>query len=851
MQPQVADHEILREIGTGAYGEVWLARSMTGAYRAVKVVWREDFSSDELFVREFEGLLHYEPLARDLGGMVHILHVGRHGGDFPHYYYVMELADDAYTGIHIDPAAYSPRTLQSDRDMYGNRPMPLDYVLEAGCQLARALTGLHTEGLTHGDVKPANVIFINGRLKLADPGLVAGMESRAYAGTEGYIPPEGGGSPRADVYALAKMLYEMATGLDRMSFPTLPDELPEGVDHRRWLGFNAIICRAAEPSVGKQSIVTAQQMAELLETLRDDTPRRRKQRRAAAAAPRRIRRWPWLFFCVAALAGAVGVHFLPQDTPLRLSRALQALRESAPADMPQPAEKKAKQQPTGQGMLYIGSEPAGASVYTEQGDYLDETPYGPVPMEAGKRVAFILRKDGYADAREEGVIPEGGLLSLGGGLHPCRPPQPGQIWKDALDACYEPTDGIHEAKTPVSAAQFARFLKEAEPELTAHLRYETENGELYTTQETIDAYALWLNRLCEDAGTIGRDHSLLARAEAGASHRDGLCRYRLCAVPVEKTPVTLYTNPAGAAVSLNGRPLGVTPMQDVSIPLAPYYLELHMPGYTTVRRSGLSPKGLVLNIIMQPSHAVVFGAEWINSLGMKLQPVSPTLMAAATEVRVSDYRTFCEATGRAAPPTAPFPQNEHHPVVNVSRADAEAFAAWLTQRERDSGAVEQTDTYRLPTDEEWSAMAGSPTEVGDSPYERSRNATGTMVEYPWGLKWPPLRATGNFADMSAVPPLRADHVIPDYYDDFPYTAPVGCFAPNALGLHDMAGNVQEWVSGNYGGPAGFRFKDYGVTRGGDFSSFRPGQLSLHARIPHPAGVCRPTIGFRVVLERKR
>lgn len=843
MQPQVPDHEILREIGTGAYGEVWLARSMTGAYRAVKVVWREDFASDELFIREFEGVLHYEPMARDLSGMVHILHVGRHGGEFPHYFYVMELADDAYTGIHIDPAAYTPRTLQSDRDMYGNRPMPLDYVLEAGCQLARALEGLHTEGLTHGDVKPANVIFINGRLKLADPGMVAGMETRAYAGTEGYIPPEGGGSPRADVYALAKMLYEMVTGLDRMSFPTLPDELPEGLDHRRWLGFNAIICRAAEPVVGKQSIVTAQQMAELLENLRDDTPRRRKQRRAAKESPaRRPRRWPWVLFGAAVLLTAAGMRFLPPDTPQRVARALQALREAPPAPTVQP---------TGRGMLYIGSVPAGASVYTEQGDYLDETPYGPVPMEAGKRVAFILRKDGYADAREEGVIPESGLLSLGGTLHPYRPPQPGQAWQDALGTRYEPAGGVHEAESAVTAAQFARFVKEAEPELTADLRYETEGDKLFTTQESMSAFTLWLTRLCEEAGTIGRDHSLLARAENGTERSGGLCAYRLCTVLVEKTPVTLYTNPAGAAVSLNGRPLGVTPMQDVSIPLAPYYLELRMPGYTTVRRSGLSPKGLVLNIIMQPNNAVVFGAEWINTLGMKLQPVGPTLMAAATEVRVSDYRAFCEATGREAPPATPFPQNEHHPVVNVSRADAEAFAAWLTQRERNNGAIEQTDTYRLPTDEEWSAMAGSAKEAGETPYERQQNVVGTMVEYPWGLKWPPVRSTGNFADMSAVPPLRADHVIPDYYDDFPYTAPVGCFAPNALGLHDLAGNVQEWVSGSYGGPAGFHFRDYGVTRGGDYGSFRPGQLSLHGRTPHPADTRRPTIGFRVVLERKR
>ena len=66
------DHEILRKIGTGAYGEVWLARSVTGAYRAGKVVWREDFADERVFIREFDGVLTYEPIARGIPGLVHM-----------------------------------------------------------------------------------------------------------------------------------------------------------------------------------------------------------------------------------------------------------------------------------------------------------------------------------------------------------------------------------------------------------------------------------------------------------------------------------------------------------------------------------------------------------------------------------------------------------------------------------------------------------------------------------------------------------------------------------------------------------------------------------------------------------
>ena len=75
--PLIPDHDVLRKIGGGAYGEVWLARGVTGAMRAVKIVYREDFSDERTFEREFEGILRFEPISRDHLGFVNILHVGR------------------------------------------------------------------------------------------------------------------------------------------------------------------------------------------------------------------------------------------------------------------------------------------------------------------------------------------------------------------------------------------------------------------------------------------------------------------------------------------------------------------------------------------------------------------------------------------------------------------------------------------------------------------------------------------------------------------------------------------------------------------------------------------------------
>ena len=218
----IPDHELLQPIGRGSYGEVWLARSVLGTLRAVKIVRRAAFSNARPFEREFAGIQRFEPLSRTQDGLVDILQVGR-SEEEGFFYYVMELADPMPGG---DGTTYVPRSLASE--LVARRSLPVPECVHHFHGLALALAHLHRAGLVHRDIKPSNIIFVDGVAKFADVGLVASADdSLSYVGTEGFIPPEGAGTTRADIFSLGKVLYEAATGRDRHEFPTLPLELAD------------------------------------------------------------------------------------------------------------------------------------------------------------------------------------------------------------------------------------------------------------------------------------------------------------------------------------------------------------------------------------------------------------------------------------------------------------------------------------------------------------------------------------------------------------------------------------------------------------------------------------------------
>lgn len=250
LQPVIPDHELISLIGGGSYGQIWLARNVAGAYRAVKVVSQANFHSLRPYEREFEGLLRFEPISRSHEGFLHILHIGRKDAE-GYFYYVMELGDSLDESWKTDPARYCPRTLASELDVHPQ--LPLDRCLEIGLELSSALARLHQQGLVHRDLKPANIVFVNGRPKLADIGLVTEVgNSVTFVGTEGYVPREGPGAPNADIFALGKILYEMATGLDCTRFPDLPEDPPLPVGSLTFAEWNEVVCKCCDEDPGRR-----------------------------------------------------------------------------------------------------------------------------------------------------------------------------------------------------------------------------------------------------------------------------------------------------------------------------------------------------------------------------------------------------------------------------------------------------------------------------------------------------------------------------------------------------------------------------------------------------------------------
>ena len=238
-QITVPDYNLIAKCGRGAYGDVYVAKSLSGALVALKVIEKNIYSK-----KEFNGLKYYCSRCGNSPYLTKIFHSGEEDSFF---YYTMELADNLG-----DENNYIPATLANY--LVDKKRLSPHIVRELALNLLSGLETLHHAGLVHRDIKPENIIYVNQIPKLSDIGLVSSVSATfSLGGTLGFIPPEklksstGSKSATDDLYALGKLIYCAFSGNTPDKFPSLPPDLILDEEVKRLNDVILIACNQISP----------------------------------------------------------------------------------------------------------------------------------------------------------------------------------------------------------------------------------------------------------------------------------------------------------------------------------------------------------------------------------------------------------------------------------------------------------------------------------------------------------------------------------------------------------------------------------------------------------------------------
>lgn len=340
--------------------------------------------------------------------------------------------------------------------------------------------------------------------------------------------------------------------------------------------------------------------------------------------------------------------------------------------------------------------------------------------------------------------------------------------------------------------------------------------------------------------------------------------------------VNFSSQPRGADVLVNGENMGQTPL-DIQLQALPTRVEFRRPGYRTsiTTTTPVADKSITVNIRLlteldarlrelpqtmtdrtgvqlvrfKPDQKAFFIGAPRSEVGQRANEIlrqvqlSKHFYASKYEITVGQFGKFQPGFGGK--------QANNMPVTGISWTQAVQFCNWLSQQEglnifyqingdQVVGYDIYADGYRLPSEAEWEWLA-------------RKAKRREMTPYTWGNDKTITLASGNLADESAkgAVPLY----VPRYDDKYAAVAPVGSFPAELSGLHDMSGNVREWVNDRYAltvpakgsvavnsfGPS---FGEGNVTKG---SGFRSASLTdLRAASRRQAHSASSDIGFRVV-----
>jgi len=344
--------------------------------------------------------------------------------------------------------------------------------------------------------------------------------------------------------------------------------------------------------------------------------------------------------------------------------------------------------------------------------------------------------------------------------------------------------------------------------------------------------------------------------------------------------IEVASSPPNAEIWIDGRRQGTTP-STLSLTAISHVIELRQAGFAVERveltpRPGFPQKLERTLVALNEGSGTGFVPRLRTSQGQELElvpagqftmgssrreagrrsnevlrPVRLTraFYLGAREVTNAEFRAW-KAEHNSREFAGNSLNDDSQPVVSVTWDEVAQYLNWLSiqdglqpvyeERQGQWIAVRPLRTgYRLPTEAEWEWAA-----------RFAGQESGLL--YSWGAELPPPDRSGNYADVAAAKILPTTLVT--YNDGYPVSAPSGAFAANAFGIHDLGGNVAEWVQDFYAidtveateraddplGPDVGRF--HGV-RGASWRSATVTDLRVAAR--NYAAEARDDLGFRV------
>jgi serine/threonine protein kinase/Flp pilus assembly protein TadD len=310
----VTHYRITRQLGAGGMGVVYEAR---------------DLRLDRTVALKF---LPPE-LTGDPEAKIRFVHEARAASalDHPNVCSIHEIDETDDGRLFIAMACYEGETL---KERLARGPLPLAGALDVAQDIAAGLAKAHAQGITHRDVKPANIFLTrDGPVKILDFGLAKlshGTQvtrSGSTLGTVAYMAPEQargeGADQRTDLWSLGAVLYEMVTGLRpfRGDHPQAVVNAILGSEPQPATGLRTgvppelerVIGRCLEKEAGAR-YQTAGDLASDLGRVRRALQETGQPTTVLSPGPASRRRWPWLAGAAVVLALALVAVLYPRLT---------------------------------------------------------------------------------------------------------------------------------------------------------------------------------------------------------------------------------------------------------------------------------------------------------------------------------------------------------------------------------------------------------------------------------------------------------------------------------------------------------------------------------------------------------